>query len=484
MAESIVMSILGTHPVEYKNIRPTDEVRTIRCASEVLPNDPEGGEVKNSQYPAIKRRLPAYLIKKDITIRKPVITIQDPQGGADIFIEFTSYNQEVQTQAGVQRKIIWMDESAHRSFFDEQMPRLMKGNGHAYYTLTAAEGVNWEFEHLFERARIYIRTQAIVDRFFNRYSKKIARIETTDSKESIAVIQAATDDNPVLTPDVIEELMSLLGASDDDLMDIRRYGMFRSVSGQIFRDFDMRIHKISGEKHFPNGLPHEWLMGRFIDYHEHNPWACMFLALSPQDEVFVFKEYNPSPEKKVTLEIARDLGFMSGLEYKFTINKIDPLAAKKQSNTGMSVIDDLNRIFYELKREDICNGGYWTSWDTKSTRGRDEVRKRLKNARLVGKPFNNKIIKDGRTVNLPTLWVLDNCEQTLLSLKSWKKETWANRESLVTKDEKDKPEAKWSHFCMCLEAAFKEPAFTISRFGNAFIKDHEPIYKNYFTRRN
>ena len=81
------------------------------------------------------------------------MTIRDPQGGPDIYVEFTSFNQDTQAQAGVQRKSIWVDEHAPKGFYEEQLPRLLASDGDLVYTLTPAqEHLDWEYDELFERA--------------------------------------------------------------------------------------------------------------------------------------------------------------------------------------------------------------------------------------------------------------------------------------------------------------------------------------------
>ena len=73
------------------------------------------------------------------------------------------------------------------------------------------------------------------------------------------------------------------------------------------------------------------------------------------------------------------------------------------------MVDDINEHFSMLRREGVGTGGYWQTWDTKNLFGREEVRTRLYNARMVGRPFNNKITKDGVDRYLPTIWILDTC---------------------------------------------------------------------------
>jgi len=502
--ETIIMDyylrVWGRHPQKHKNILPDDRVRTIRFASENLPGDNENEEVRNTQYPVLKRRFNPSWILKDITARKPVIAVQ-PQTHRVLYdgtkcltkpvqFEFVSYGQSTQAQAGVQRKSVYIDESAPQDFFYEQVPRLLAADGDLLLSYTPVPGnIGWEFDELYERARIIYRTELVRNRVRERTGVELPEIQKTDSKDDIAVIMAATDDNPVykqlaeekskrigevITVDeYIADMLSLI--SDEDEIDARRYGLFRQLSGKIFKGFSAE-HKIGGEKYFPDGIPYEWKHFRGIDWHESTPWACGWIAVSPQDEVFVYNEFNPSPEKMITMEIARVIAVRSQ-DYQFDLNLIDPLAAKVQPNTGLSSLEDLNRIFAVFKREGIGTGGYWQVWDTKSQKGRDEIRKRLQNASLCGRPFNNEIKKEGITRHLPTLWILDNCVETVKSLKNWRREEWERRSALTTKDEKETPQQRWSHFCTMLEGLLKRPEVFSARWSS-YRTYREP--KRYF----
>jgi hypothetical protein len=247
------------------------------------------------------------------------------------------------------------------------------------------------------------------------------------------------------------------------------------MSGKIFKGFS-EPHVINIDRTFPDGMPHEYKHFRGIDWHEATPWACGWVSVSPDNEIFVHKEFNPSPEKMITMEIARVIATRSG-DYRYDLNLIDPLASKIQPNTGLSSLEDLNRIFSALKAEGIGTGGYWQVWDTKSQKGRDEIRKRLQNSLLCGKPFNNTVKRDGITTKLPTLWIGDNCHETVKSLKNWRREEWGDRSALMTKDEKEKPQQRWSHFCTMLEGLMKRPEVFAARFNYKPIR-HEP--KQYF----
>ncbi len=429
--------------------------RIFRFASQVLPYEKEttgeGGqsaEIKNAVYPEFKKWLPQFLIKKDITFRSSKMILHDPNGQGDIIAEFSAYSQPVKQGAGVQRMSIWEDEEAPYEFHKEQIPRLFSENGDLIITLTPANKMTWTYDEIYEKARVYYRTKSYCD-FMG--TEQITR---TDSPNSIAVIQASSYDNPTLDKAVIDQ--KRLDYDDPADVAIRIYGVFHQSSGRIFNDWDYAIHFIDGDKYFPDGMYHDWLHARMVDYHEVTPLAIPFIALSPYNEAFIYREYNPSPEKNTTSEITHQIASMSG-DFKYSINLMDPLGTKTQTNTGVSVMDDFNRHFWQYKKEGIGTGGFWDSWDTKSTKGRDAIRERLKNAKKVGVPFNNTVVKDGREIHLPTLWVFNICKTTAASIKNWRK------------DDKGKPEQRHSHFCTAIEAVMKDSRFRPKK-GYSFQK--------------
>lgn len=342
------------------------------------------------------------------------------------------------------------DESPDMGFYEEQLPRLLAENGDLIFTYTPVDRSSWLFDELYDKASVIYRSQYIID-FIGKETKAA---EETDSPYDIAVIMAATDDNPTLKPEVIDALFNHI--DDPDVIGIRRYGIFKQLSGRIFKDFDYGVHAISNEL-FPNGIPKDWVHARGIDYHPQTPWAFIMAAMSPTNEVFVWGEWNPSPEKYTTKEIANQVAIMGRL-YKFRLSLIDPLAQATKKD-HVTVLDDLNNAFLDLKREGIGRATIWQPWDTKGERGRDAIRERLKNSLTVKEPFNNKVVVNGRPTYLPTIWVFRECKQMLKSLKNWRWEEWANIGANTNKDAKNKPEQKWSHFNTALEAMFKEPYF-------------------------
>ena len=467
----------GTEILRHERVN-----KIYRFASQSLPMEKStstgdesdrSGEVKNTQYPEFTRWLPPFLLRKDITARRQVQVIRDPYGGNDIIIEYVSYAQPPQRVAGFKRTATWLDELAPEPFYDEQPARLMVEDGDTCisYTPTVDNAISYYYDRVFERAKVYYRSKAMRDYYKRKHNINYPEVEFTDSKESIAVVQMATDDNPTLITDVITKKYA--GLDDEQLIDMRRYGIFAAVTGKIYKQFTPKIHVVRCSKVFPDGIPNDWVFFRSVDWHPTTKLAIIFVALSPYNEAFVYAELNPDPERYNTLSVCKMIVDVSGETRKFGMNLIDPLASIKQSNTTKSVIDDMNYYFKQMAKNEECTGGWWESANTKSTasktdhnlRGRDEVRRRLGNALLCREPFNNQITESGLFKRLPTLWVLNDCPLVVDSLKGWR-------------IEKSKPTVRWSHFCTALEFLMKDIRFAPR--SQVARKPRKYIHKKYY----
>ena len=469
-------------------------IRRIRLGSENLPVDTstasEGGisvEGKNTQYPELKKWLPHFLIGKDITARKPWMTVRNVHGLPDIMVEFVSYSQTIQSQAGVQLKAAYLDEEPPYDFLEETRPRLIHAEGDIVFALTPANRITYLHDEVFEKASIVYRTQAVADRLKLRDPNKndYALIEYHDSGKDIHVFQAATDDNPILT---IEQVNKAFDDIDDELdpevIDIRRYGLFRQQSGRIYKGLS-KVHILKASEHFEDGMPSHWTHGRAIDYHPHVAWHHAWMVISPNDEAFIYDELILNPESYPTKEQMFH-NVSKSRNYQYTVSLVDPLASTNQVNSGKTTIQDMNEITHDFHREGFGTGGYWESWDTKGSRGREEIRMRLKNAARVGKPFNNLVMEKDltgaeRARRLPTLWIMSNCVKSIEYMGRWRLQEHKDRDAKVTKEQKEAPQEKWSHLCMCYEALFKSPAFRARQEHSG--KSKAGPYDNYYRRR-
>jgi phage terminase large subunit-like protein len=327
VAFQYVLRILGLHPIVKKNVLyfecdnkhvvsypnlPKNKKckecgkifkehkrgsRVFRFAAENLPGQSKdvntfgmSAEVRNTQYPEFKKWLPSNLIKSDITSRSASMIIQCPFGGDDILIDFVSYGQRVQGTAGPQRLSVWLDEESPYDFYTEQLPRLIAEEGDLIISLTPANHITWTYDTIFEKAEVYYKTDAICE-FLRTKDYTPQNIEKNNSNTGIAVLQSSTYDNPTLKHKIIEGLLSKL--DDDDEKAIRMYGIFKQVSGRIFKDFNKKVHVISKQEYFPYGVNQEWSSFRACDYHPQTLWAIVFMSSSDKNELFIWGNCNP-----------------------------------------------------------------------------------------------------------------------------------------------------------------------------------------------
>lgn len=501
----MVYRALGLSPNADHNIKPQDKCRVIRFASELLPEDKDH-EVKNTVYPFLKSQLPGTMIIKDITVRVPVVTYRPGLGGKPGQFEFTSYGQSAQAGAGVERRAVVPDEVCPYEYYEEALPRLATTNGQFMVGCTPVEA-GWMYSELYERAKMYVRTPAVRAFLKKQYGQDYKQIERTDSPKDICVLQAATDDNPIfqlLVKHKLEEvkqgiikteefpyltvseyLDSVFMYDDSDTVAMRRYGVFRQITGAVHKEFSWPVHVIEMQRYFPSGrIPDKWKFARSIDYHQSVPWAIIWAALSDDDECFVWAEMNPDPHSYTTIGICMEMLYKS-LDYSYRVNLIDKLANETQPNVttvNRTTTQEINAFFREKGRLNWNGDTAFEAWDDRTTTGEDRVRERLINSKICVRPFNNLQKIDGKEQRLPTLWISNECREMASSLKNWKMTERVGRDAQVTKDPMDKKEMKFSHFNMSLECLLKDSRFKVSnsnytpRYSDEGFGSNRPSY--------
>jgi len=334
-------------------------------------------------------------------------------------------------------------------------------------------GNTYTYDEIWQNACLIYRTKTIVDKF------NLPRVEVKDTGFDIACIQMATDDNPELSPQAVDRLME--EHSDDPASyALRRYGIFKAVTGRIHKTYNPAVGYIDYRKYFPNGIPYSWFHARGIDYHESRiPWSVLWMSASPTNEWFYWQEFHPAidgPNAYSTYDIAKAIVRKSG-DFYYQLNLIDPLANKKQPNTLMSTTDDLNRHFDDFRNmEGLGTPAYWQGWDTKGTKGRDIVAMRFKNASRCGVPFNNTIREHGKTRYIPTLWICDTCPRTHRSILNWRYGEYVTAATKAVNDPKNQPQQKNSHDNMVMECLAKSE---VLQYAYHYLKPMQSQNQNY-----
>lgn len=444
--------VLGIHPSEKRNRL----AKKIRCMSSSLPESSSPEEQDNTQYLELKKLIPPEMIIKDITARSQNLVVRRPVGisSQPAVFEFRSSKQELQDLGKIQLSSVWHDEETPKMIREECRMRLLAEGGDEIFSLTPINALTYTYDDIWQMASYIYRTRIVAEKF------NLPRVEKHPGKnKTIMCMQAATDDNPTLDRDTIERIFE--GVTDPDELALRRYGVFKQVSGRIHKTYNPLCCYISYEKYFPDGVPYKWVHARGIDYHEsRTPWSIGWLSGSPMDEWFLWQEFHPAidgPNAYNTYEICMSVLRKSG-DYNYTVNLIDPLANKKQANTLFSTTDDINRHCDDIRREDgLGMPSYWQAWDTKGTTGRNEISKRFKNAVRCGVPFNNQYKDKGVNKRLPTLWICDTCPQTHKSILNWRYGEYVQSTAKAVNDPKNYPQQKFSHDNMVLECLAKSP---------------------------
>lgn len=177
----------------------------------------------------------------------------------DSFIEFMSYEQELEKFAGTSRHFVWFDEEPPQNIYVECLLRLFDVGGSVWITMTPVEGMTWTFDDIYEKQEI---------------------------DPNVAVFEVDLIENPHVNEG---EIAILLAGLSDDERQARIHGQYVQIGGRIFPMFKRELHVI--DDFIP---PEEWLHIAAMDHGFNNPTAWLWSAVSPDGDVFIYDEHYES----------------------------------------------------------------------------------------------------------------------------------------------------------------------------------------------
>jgi phage terminase large subunit-like protein len=177
------------------------------------------------------------------------------------FIEFMSYDQELDKFAGTSRHFTHFDEEPPQDIYTECKARLIDTGGSWWMTMTPVEGMTWIHDDIYEPGK-------------------------RDPTNLISVIEVDMSENPYLAPTEIQSFIS--GLSEEDRLS-RVHGKFVQMGGLVFKKFDPKIHVID-----PMLPPLDWAWYASLDHGFNNPTAWLWHAVSPDGVVVTFDEHYES----------------------------------------------------------------------------------------------------------------------------------------------------------------------------------------------
>jgi len=156
------------------------------------------------------------------------------------------------------------------------------------------------------------------------------------SRKDYAFFHAKTYENTHLPQDYVDNLRKYYPA---EWVERFMEGSFDAFEGQIFNEFSTTQHVIHPNDTFP--IPQEWPRYRGIDLGIFHPTCCLWAAMAPSDDLFIYDCYYQ--RNKLVSEHAAEINRRSGNDlFEWTV--IDPSANRRDSITGATIKDEYRKL--------------------------------------------------------------------------------------------------------------------------------------------
>jgi phage terminase large subunit-like protein len=358
--------LTGTHPWRKT---PAVPVRGRVVAVDFLNG------VDKILLPLYKQWLPTeYLIdgvwEKSYSQERHTLTLNNGS-----FVEFMSQDQDLDKFAGTSRHFIHFDEECPKVIFDECLMRLIDTDGDWWISETPVSGMEWIYDDLYEPA-------------------------INGLKPSLGLIEASTTDNPHISKNAIERLLSMF-SEEDRLM--REKGQYTTVTGQLFKLFRDKEppdgHVIPRERF---DLTDEYRLYLTGDHGFNAPTAWLWIAVHRNGSMVIFEEHylkettveeHARAIKAMNKKIGRDPYLITG----------DPAMSQRSGISGGSILDEYSRHGIEIQTTGIDRN------------------------RMVGINKLNQYLKLNRKTKMPFLLITENCVNTRREMKGAKQARIVNK---------------------------------------------------------
>lgn len=228
------------------------------------------------------------------------------------FIEFMSYDQDLEKFAGTSRHFVHYDEEPPKAIYTECNMRLLDTAGSFWLTMTPVEGMTWVYDDLYEPG--------------------IAGIDT-----SILVVEIDTHENPYLQQAEIDFISQGL---DEDEYAARIKGKFVQIGGLIYKMFSTSTHVLEEPVDLSVIMGWEWYAS--LDAGFNNPTAWLWHAVSPDNRIITFDEHYESGQ---TIDYHAISVHRKNMEHKRppSVYIGDPSIRNTDPITGTSIHEEYNK---------------------------------------------------------------------------------------------------------------------------------------------
>ena len=301
------------------------------------------------------------------------------------FIEFMSYDQDLDKFAGTSRDFIHFDEEPPQDIYSENRARLVDVGGSLWITMTPVEGMTWVYDDLYMKGK--------------------------SPDTGIKVIEVDMTDNPHLNTAEVEVY---IGELTEEERNARVHGQFVQLGGLIYKEFSVEAHVLD-----PVVPPRDWLWVASLDHGFNNPTAWLWHAVSPDGRVITFHEHYESGHT-VDYHAARvhEINKSLGRVPDYYIG--DPSIRNTDPITGTSISEEYIKygVPITLANNDVAAGI-------------NRVARYL------------KVRSDG----VPNLRITKNCVNLIWELQRYRWKTFANKRLNFQNNKHEQAHKKDDHAC-------------------------------------
>lgn len=303
------------------------------------------------------------------------------------FIEFMSYEQDLDKHAGASRHAIAFDEEPDAAIFDENMMRLVDTDGDWWIAQTPVEGMSWVY--------------------FDFYQPIVEEGEDL----GIEFFEFPTQANTKISTKSLERLTVRLRSRKED-MAVRTEGKFVALTGLIY-PFKRDTHVINYEVN--RNLP----VYTSMDHGLNNPTCWGWFQVDFDGNIFLFHEYFEKDTDVYIHEHARIIKAyeaVHGFEVEYRV--------------GDPSIQNRNPVTHTSVQAEYANHGLYIAL------GMNEVNPGIQRVGYLLRPGEKQ---------LPKLYVDASCLNTIREFRSYRWDEWANKKMQEKKEAKPQPKKKNDH---------------------------------------
>lgn len=172
--------------------------------------------------------------------------------------DILTYEQSTEQYEGWKGHVAWFDEPPPRDKYIATLRGLVDFGGRNWLTLTP------------------LTQPWIYDEIYTKADNKTIHVVTTDIRDNCVT------KGGYLTEEAIQEFESKLTEEEKEA---RIHGRFMHLSGIIYKEWDQMLHICE-----PKQVKQSWTRYFCIDPHPRTPTACLWLAVDPQGNHWVYDE--------------------------------------------------------------------------------------------------------------------------------------------------------------------------------------------------